>query len=64
MMTTTTAASTSCVRDLRLTLDASTECLIDAEANAAISPIKCAHLSNASADRLADAKANAADAPV
>ncbi len=63
-MTMTTTASTSCVRDLRLTLDASTKCLVDAEADAAVAPIECVRLSNASTDRLADAKANAADAPV
>jgi hypothetical protein len=59
-----TTASTSCVRNLRLTLDASTECLVDAKADAAVAPIECACLSNVSADRLADAKANAANAPV
>jgi hypothetical protein len=60
----TTTTSTLCVRNLRLTLDASTECLVDAEADAAVAPIECARLSNASADCLADAKANAANASV
>ncbi len=62
--TMTTTASTSCVRDLRLMLDASAERLVDAEADAAVAPVECARMSNASADCLADAKANAADAPV
>ncbi len=51
----TTTASTLCVCDLRL---------VDAKADSAVAPIKCARLSNASADRLADTKANAAGAPV
>jgi hypothetical protein len=45
-------------------LDASAECLVNAEADAAIAPVECARMSNASADCLADARANAADAPV
>ena len=60
----TTTVSTSCVRDLRLTRDASYERLVDAEADAAVAPVKCACMSNASPDCLADAKANAADVPV
>ncbi len=51
----TTTASTSCVRDLRL---------VDAKADAAVAPIECVRLSNASADCLANAKANAANVPV
>ncbi len=62
--TTTTMASTSRVRDLRLILDASAERLADAEADAAVAPAECAHMSDASANRLADAKANAANVPV
>ncbi len=60
----TTMASTSCVCNLPLTLDASTKCLVDAKADAAAPPIECARMSNVSADCLTDAKANAADVPV
>ena len=60
----TTMASTSCLRDLRLTLNASSKCLVDAKADAAVAPVECACMSNVSANRLANAKANAADAPV
>ncbi len=60
----TTTVSTSCVRDLRLMLDASAERFVDAKANAANAPVKYVRMSNPSADRLADAKANASNAPV
>jgi hypothetical protein len=60
----TMTALTSRVRNLCLILDASAECLTDAEADAAVAPVKCARMSNASANRLANAKANAANAPV
>jgi hypothetical protein len=59
----TMIASTLRVHDLRLMLDASAERLADAEADAAIAPVKSAHMSDASADFLTNAKANAADAP-
>ena len=45
-------------------LDGSAERLVDAKADAAVAPVKCACMSNASADCLANAKANAANAPV
>ncbi len=44
-------------------LDASAERLADADADAAVAPVKSAHMSDATIDFLADAKANAADAP-
>ncbi len=34
-----------CVRDLRRMLDASTNCLVDAEADAAVAPVECARTS-------------------
>jgi hypothetical protein len=63
-MTMTTTASTLHVRDLRRMLDASAKRLTDAEADAALAPVECAHTSDASADHLTDAKADAANAPV
>ena len=60
----TTTALTSRVRNLRLILDASAECLTDAEANAAVAPVECARMSDVSANRLTNAKASAANAPV
>ena len=45
-------------------LDASAKRLVNAEADAAIAPVECARMSNASANCLADAKSNAADASV
>ena len=62
--TMTTTASTLCVRNLRLMLDANSKCLVNAKADAALAPIECTRMSNASANRLANAKANAANAPV
>ena len=63
-MTMTTTSSTSRVRDLCRMLDASTKCLADAKADAAVAPVECVRTSDASADCLADAKANTANAPV
>ncbi len=57
----TMTASTLRVRNLML--DASADCLADADANAAVAPVEIACMSNASVNFLANAKANAADAP-
>ena len=53
--------TTSGVRNLRLMLNASTKPLAIAKADAAVAPVECACMSDASANCLADAKANAAN---
>ncbi len=45
-------------------LDACAKRLVDAKANAAVAPVECMGMFNASANCLSNAKANAADAPV
>ena len=59
-----TTVSTLRVRNLRRMLGASTKHLTNAEADAAVTPVECTRMSEASADCLANAKANAADVPV